>query len=353
MARASVLPSQDDENTFTINFNSGEHYKVSSISRPPLTGVCPGESRQCPGEAGVGGQAEALCLPPVQGGGRGGRGGYGGGGKPGVDHTREKAQGKNAAIEETKAMLAKMRLEDKELMTKNKKEKVPGDSPETDKPVAVVQPVPVVQPGAYRPRDRRGRDDRKDGDRGRGGRGRGRGGGGGGVGGGGGGPPPGNMKNMMMRPFVPGDFRTPPFPGMDGFMPPVAFGQFPPHMQAGFPRGMFPMGLPADMRGRGGFNRGRGFPMGFPPRGFPPPMMGYRGDRGGRGRGRGGHGQGQQRNKKEQGKLDSEENTMMNAIYVNEEEIIKPASEEEETPVSVPEEEIKTEEIEKESADDV
>ena len=44
---------------------------------------------------------------------------------------------------------------------------------------------------------------------------------------------------------------------------------------------------------------------------------------------------------------------MMNAIYVNEEEIIKPASEEEETPVSVPEEEIKTEEIEKESADDV
>ena len=93
--------------------------------------------------------------------------------------------------------------------------------------------------------------------------------------------------------------------------------------------------------------------MGFPPRGFPPPMMGYRGDRGGRGRGRGGHGQGQQRNKKEQGKLDNEENTMMNAIYVNEEEIIKPASEEEETPVSVPEEEIKTEEIEKESADDV
>ena len=286
-------------------------------------------------------------------GGRGGGGGGGYGGKPGVDHTREKAQGKNAAIEETKAMLAKMRLEDKELMTKNKKEKVPGDSPETDKPVAVVQPVPVVQPGAYRPRDRRGRDDRKDGDRGRGGRGRGRGGGGGGVGGGGGGPPPGNMKNMMMRPFVPGDFRTPPFPGMDGFMPPVAFGQFPPHMQVGFPRGMFPMGLPADMRGRGGFNRGRGFPMGFPPRGFPPPMMGYRGDRGGRGRGRGGHGQGQQRNKKEQGKLDSEENTMMNAIYVNEEEIIKPASEEEETPVSVPEEEIKTEEIEKESADDV
>ena len=77
MAMASVLPSQDDENTFTINFNSGEHYKVSSISRPPLTGVCPGESRQCPGEAGLGGQAEALCLPPVQGGGRGGRRGHG------------------------------------------------------------------------------------------------------------------------------------------------------------------------------------------------------------------------------------------------------------------------------------
>ena len=28
MAKATVLPSQDDENTFTINFNSGEHYKV-------------------------------------------------------------------------------------------------------------------------------------------------------------------------------------------------------------------------------------------------------------------------------------------------------------------------------------
>ena len=57
-----------------------------------------------------------------------------------MDHTREKAQGKNAAIEETKAMLAKMRLEDKELMTKNNKgvAKAAGDSPETDKPVAVV-----------------------------------------------------------------------------------------------------------------------------------------------------------------------------------------------------------------------
>ena len=92
--------------------------------------------------------------------------------------------------------------------------------------------------------------------------------------------------------------------------------------------------------------------MGFPPRGFPPPMMGYRGDRGGRGRGRGGHGQGQQRNKKDQGKLEGEENTMMNAIYVNEDEIGKPASDEEEIRAA-PEEEIKTEETEKESADDV
>ena len=91
--------------------------------------------------------------------------------------------------------------------------------------------------------------------------------------------------------------------------------------------------------------------MGFPPRGFPPPMMGYRGERGGRGRGRGGHGQGQQRNKKDQGKIEGEENNMINPVYVNEDEISKPASDEE---IRVaPEEEIKTEETEKESTDDV
>ena len=182
------------------------------------------------------------------------------------------------------------------------------------------------------------------------------------------GMPPGNMKNMMMRPFVPGDFRTPPFPGMDGFIPPgpVTFGQFPPHMPAGFPRGMFPMGLPADLRGRGGFNRGRGFPMGFPPRGYPPPMMGYRGDRGGRGRGRAGHVQGQQRNKEykkdQEEKQESEENPMMNAIYANDEENVQPGTGEEEEVEeevevvpqgSTEKEERKAEEPEKESTDDV
>ena len=70
-------------------------------------------------------------------------------------------------------------------------------------------------------RQRRGRDDRKDGARGqRGGRGRGRGAM----------PPPGPVPippQMMggmggmgqmggMGPFVPGDFRTPPFPGLEG-----------------------------------------------------------------------------------------------------------------------------------------
>ena len=174
------------------------------------------------------------------------------------------------------------------------------------------------------------------------------------------GMPPG-----MMRPFVPGDFRTPPFPGMDGFIPPVTFGQFPPHMPAGFPRGMFPMGLPADLRGRGGFNRGRGFPMGFPPRGYPPPMMGYRGDRGGRGRGRAGHVQGQQRNNKEykkdqEEKQESEENPMMNAIYANDEETVQPGTEEEVEVVEVApqgstEQEVErtAEDPEKEPADDV
>ena len=78
-----------------------------------------------------------------------------------MDHTVEKAAGKNAAIEETKALLAKMRLEDKEIMDKYKKER--GDD-------GVPEVIAHVEPGAYRPRDRPGRTE----DRGRG-RGRGRG----------------------------------------------------------------------------------------------------------------------------------------------------------------------------------
>lgn len=182
----------------------------------------------------------------------------------------EKVAGKNSAIEETKAMMAKMRLEEKQMLSKYRKEK---GIPEEEEP--------KVQPGAYRPRERRGRDDRKDGQRGhRGGRGRGRGG------------PPLHPPPMFgaCPPFhVPSDFRTPPFPGVEGFLPPPPPGQFPPgfpaNFAAGFPPGFFPGGFPADLaRGRGGFNRGgRGFPVGFPPRGFPPPIIGGRG-----GRGRGG-----------------------------------------------------------------
>ena len=239
---------------------------------------------------------------PRGGGGRGaprGRGGFQS--KPGMDHTRERDQGKSAAIEETKALLAKMRLEDKELMAKNKK---PGDGPEREK-------VPV-QPGAYRPRDnRRGRGDGGD----RGGRGRGRGRGGMMP------HPQGPPMNMMRMPFIPGDFRTPPFPGMEGFLPPGGMGQFPPQFPAGFPPGLFPMGI-AEMRGRGGFNRGRGFPIGFPPRGFPPPVWdpGFRG-RGGRGRGQfGGRGGHRDFNKRENVNQEpSAENPMMSAIYGNNE----------------------------------
>ena len=135
-------------------------------------------------------------------GGRGGRGAARGRGgfqaKPGMDHSKEKVQGKNAAIEETKAMLAKMRLEDKELMSKNRK----GGDAESDN-------KPGIQPGAYRPRDNRPPRGGPGGyvDRGRGGaggRGRGRGG-----------PPQfGQHQPPIMRmPFIPGDFRTPPFPG--------------------------------------------------------------------------------------------------------------------------------------------
>ena len=227
-----------------------------------------------------------------------GRGGFQS--KPGMDHTRERDQGKSAAIEETKALLAKMRLEDKELMAKNKR---PGDGSEREK-------VPI-QPGAYRPRDnRRGRGDGGD----RGGRGRGRGRGGMMP------HPHQPPMNMMRMPFIPGDFRTPPFPGMEGFLPPGGMGQFPPQFPAGFPPGLFPMGI-AEMRGRGGFNRGRGFPIGFPPRGFPPPVWepGFRG-RGGRGRGQFGGPRNRDFNKRENANQEpNTENPMMSAIYGNNE----------------------------------
>jgi len=237
------------------------------------------------------------------GGGQRGRGGYQP--RPGMDHSKEKVQGKNAAIEETKAMLAKMRLEDQELMSKNKKG---NTNPDVEKP--------VIQPGAYRPRDnRRGRGGGNHEGQERGGRGgRGRGGGRGGV----------NFNQhqppMMRMPFIPGDFRTPPFPGMDGpFLPPAGF---PPHLAPGFPPGLFPLGMEAMRGGRGGFNRGRGgFPIGFPPRGFPPPMIGYRGR--GRGRGRGGHNPGNQRNeefiKKDPVSNENPENPMLSAIYSQDE----------------------------------
>ena len=130
--------------------------------------------------------------------------------RPNVDLVEEKAMGKNSAIEETKAMMAKMRLEEKQMANKFRKEK---GLPELDETKETAR--------EFRPRERRGRDDRKDGARGqRGGRGRGRGAM----------PPPGPVPippQMMggmggmgqmggMGPFVPGDFRTPPFPGLEG-----------------------------------------------------------------------------------------------------------------------------------------
>merc|ERR1719305_1509750 len=125
----------------------------------------------------------------------------------------------NSAIEETKAMMAKMRLEEKQMANKFRKEKGLPELDETEKSAR-----------EFRPRERRGRDDRKDGARGqRGGRG--------------------------MGPFVPGDFRTPPFPGLEGFFPPPGF---PHNFAPGFPPGMLPGGFPGDLmaRGRGGFPRG-------------------------------------------------------------------------------------------------
>ena len=106
-------------------------------------------------------------------------------------------------------MMAKMRLEEKQMANKFRKEKGLPELDETEKAAPTFT------------RQRRGRDDRKDGARGqRGGRGRGRGAT----------PPPGPVPippQMMggmggmgqmggMGPFVPGDFRTPPFPGLEG-----------------------------------------------------------------------------------------------------------------------------------------
>ena len=106
-------------------------------------------------------------------------------------------------------MMAKMRLEEKQMANKFRKEKGLPELDETEKAAPTFT------------RQRRGRDDRKDGARGqRGGRGRGRGAM----------PPPGPVPippQMMggmggmgqmggMGPFVPGDFRTPPFPGLEG-----------------------------------------------------------------------------------------------------------------------------------------
>ena len=213
-----------------------------------------------------------------------------------MDHNQEKAAGKNSAIEETKALMLKMRLEDKELIERHRKEKgLPEEKPESK-----AENSTEAQPGAYKPREKRGRDDRKDAPRARAARG-GRGGVGLGGRGGVGGMPP-HIQGPGPAPLfgMPhgSDFRTPPFPGLEGFLPPHGMGPhfsagFPPHLNPGFPPGMFP----GAVRGRG-FPRGRVFPAGFPPRGFPPPALGGRGGMRGRGtyqggsRGRGERGRG-------------------------------------------------------------
>lgn len=219
---------------------------------------------------------ENIRAPSITRGGYGpahrGRGGLEGG--PTVDHTVEKAAGKNAAIEETKALLAKMRLEDKEIMNKYKKERGDDSAPEV---------MAHIEPGAYRPRDRPGREER--------GRERGRGRG---LGRGRGGLLLHRMPGMFPisipgMPGLPGDFRTPPFPGLDGFLP-----QGPVYFPPGFPHGILPGSFPAAVLRARGFPRG--FPAGFPPRGFSPALPASRSR--GRGnypggvqgwRGRGGH----------------------------------------------------------------
>ena len=237
-----------------------------------------------------------------------------------ADHTIEKAAGKNAAIEETKALLAKMRLEDKEIMDKYKKDKEGNEKDENEGEVNLEH----VEPGAYKPRERRGRDDRG---RGRGGRGRGM--------------VPQRMPGMFPIPGLPGDFRTPPFPGLEGFLP-----QQPVYFPPGFNHGMLPGSFPAMFRGpRGVFPRG--FP--FPVRGIHPALLAARGGRGrghyhhgGRGRGGyrgGGHNHPQQHTPAPAAAapipppisldVENEENPLLSAIKSNSAEIERtsPASE--------------------------
>merc|ERR1719458_989442 len=201
------------------NFQAGRR----GSGRPWQTDPAPEESNRWGG-----GAASARESKPERGGRGGGfeqrgrgRGGRGRGGhldrnqeRHNVDLVEEKAMGKNSAIEETKAMMAKMRLEEKQMANKFRKEKGLPELDETEKSAR-----------EFRPRERRGRDDRKDGARGQ-------------MGG--------------MGPFVPGDFRTPPFPGLEGFFPPPGF---PHNFAPGFPPGMLPGGFPGDLmaRGRGGF----------------------------------------------------------------------------------------------------
>ena len=258
-----------------------------------------GRGRAAPSfNGGVGG---AGGVPRGGRGGLGqrsrGRGGSLGGRGRSVDHNQEKAAGKNAAIEETKALLAKMRLEDKEIMDKYKKDKGTAETEDEE------AEGPGVEPGGYKPRDRRDR-----------GRGRGRGAAG---------VVPHHrfhVPGLGPIPNIAGDFRTPPFPGLEGFFP-LQNVYFPP----GFPHGILPGSFPAPaLRGRG-FPRGfrGGFPAGFPIRGIPPHLLTNRGrgrgqfqaGRGGRG-GRGGH-QTSGLTEESQEESGKEENPLLTAIESN------------------------------------
>ena len=47
MGKATVIPSQDDENTFTINFVSGDHYKVMRKNTMEFYSFCGREFCLC------------------------------------------------------------------------------------------------------------------------------------------------------------------------------------------------------------------------------------------------------------------------------------------------------------------
>ena len=62
------MPSEEDGQTFSVNFASGEVFKVGLPVTSPPPAAYPGASEPHKGAPGVGGQAASLRSPPEPGG---------------------------------------------------------------------------------------------------------------------------------------------------------------------------------------------------------------------------------------------------------------------------------------------